>query len=507
MIYFFIGLILGIFLSFVVFLYRHNKDKVLIQKFLNNLLNDNYYFTIDEKNKSSYLTLIDSLRKKLLKTNFKFQVLFTKIYSVSHNLSSTIEYVSSSTELLYEEANTLSETNNISSHKVNDTLNIIREISSLFENIKDTSKNISITSDESQQIIMKGLKDILGIVSSIQEIKSSTDETMKNIKGLKQISIEISSILNTVNDIASQTHMLSLNASIEAARAGEYGKGFSVVAKEISNLAENSKNSVLEISKLIEKIQKQIEIVIETSIPNEKNVERSVTYSQNIENILNKIKVSVAAIVNSVNEIINITDKEYESIKNMNSKCNEVQESFEVISSNVKNMYSSVKTQNESIKELKEMQKFLIDTSSSLDSFCEKIEKDIAKLNTDKVKIRCSEIITLIKKDLLSNYKLSSLDENIHKKLLCKFSDKHSYVEAIWTNDNMGKFIYSNPPNGIANANVRKWFEESIKGKEYISDVYISAITANPCVTVSIPIVDSNNIITGVIGIDLKIDV
>lgn len=507
MLYFLIGLLVGMFICFVMFSYKYNKDKMSIEKFLTQLLHENYYFSIKSNSRLPYLDLINSLRKKILKTNFKFQVLFSKIYSVSHNFSSTIKYTSSSTKSLYKEAKNLSEINTISYHKVNDTLNIIREISSLFKDIKDTSKDISLTSNKSQEIIMQGLKDILDIVITVKDIKSSSDETMKNIKELKQISTEISSILNTVNDIFAQTHMLSLNASIEAARAGEYGKGFSVVAKEISSLAENSKNSVLEISKLIGKIEKQIESVIQTSISNEKNVEKSVVRSQNIENILNKIRESVVAIISSVEEILGITDKEYEFIKNMNSKCNEIQESFEIINSSVKNMYSSVEIQNENIKELNEMQKFLMDTSSSLSSFCHNIEKDITKLNTDKVKSSCDKTIQLIKENLLSQYKLSSLDKDTHKKLLCDFLNRHSYIEAIWTNDAKGKFIYSNPPNGIANANVRKWFKESIEGNEYISDVYISSITANPCVTVSIPILNSSNIIIGVIGTDLKIDI
>ncbi|MTI59938.1 MAG: hypothetical protein FH762_08125 [Firmicutes bacterium] len=46
------------------------------------------------------------------------------------------------------------------------------------------------------------------------------------------------------------------------------------------------------------------------------------------------------------------------------------------------------------------------------------------------------------------------------------------------------EFIYSNSPAGITNASVRKWFQESIQGKLFVSDVYISAITRNPCITV-----------------------
>lgn len=507
MIYFFLGLIGGLIIAAAILMYVSRQSKRTTSNTLSQLLNDNYYFSVDDSHANSHLSLIDSLRKKLLKDNFKFQVLFSKVSSVTDDLSLTIENTSSSTQLLYDDAKNLSEISSISYSKINTTLDKIREILTLFENIKITSNNISAASDKSQRTIMNGLNEIMQIVSTINEIKASTDKTVEGINELKQTSTEINSILSTVNSIAAQTHMLSLNASIEAARAGEYGKGFSVVAKEIGKLAENSSNSVSEISKLVERIQAQVDIVVEDAVPNQRNVEKSVNYSKNIEKVLNEIKHSVEDILSSVDEILNSTDKEAQSIEMVSSEFNKVQNSFDDINSNVTSMYDSVKTQNENIKDLTEMKTFLIDASSSLSSFSKKVEEGLSKLDNDKVKAKCSETIELIKNNLLNKNKLSSLDENTHKNLLGEFLDKYSFIEAIWTNDAKGKFIYSNPPNGIANAKVRQWFKESINGKEYTSNIYISAITANPCVTVSLPIIDSRDTIVGVIGVDLKINI
>lgn len=91
-----------------------------------------------------------------------------------------------------------------------------------------------------------------------------------------------------------------------------------------------------------------------------------------------------------------------------------------------------------------------------------------------------------------------------HKKILDKVMANNKMIEAIWSNNQNGKFIYSNPAAGIANAKVRDWFKSSVQGNQYLSDVYISAITKNPCITISLPILDKGGEIMGVLGADLK---
>ena len=82
---------------------------------------------------------------------------------------------------------------------------------------------------------------------------------------------------------------------------------------------------------------------------------------------------------------------------------------------------------------------------------------------------------------------------------------RHDFIEAAWSNDEKGRFIVSIPPAGIANANVRDWFRESMAGKKYVSGVYISAITKSPCITVSKPIVSASGAVIGVIGFDIRL--
>ncbi len=111
--------------------------------------------------------------------------------------------------------------------------------------------------------------------NSSEEISASTEELAKSsadfssyIKNLSEAQTEMrnqvdntTKILEMINSVAKNTRILGFNAGIEAARSGEYGRGFSVVAKEITKLADQSADSVNEIRQLIDKLKEKVDQV------------------------------------------------------------------------------------------------------------------------------------------------------------------------------------------------------------------------------------------------------
>ena len=122
------------------------------------------------------------------------------------------------------------------------------QVSNLVAAVSHISGQIEENAKEAQELVK--ISDHAS--NSLKEGNAKVEELKLAIGEISKCSEQIVSIIGTIEDIASQTNLLSLNAAIEAARAGEAGKGFAVVAEQVKDLAEESAKSVGMITGLIE---------------------------------------------------------------------------------------------------------------------------------------------------------------------------------------------------------------------------------------------------------------
>lgn len=130
-----------------------------------------------------------------------------------------------------------------------------KEMASTANNTYESAKRAAESAMLSKEKGESGGETVKKSIEGMQRIRETVLETSRRVKLLDENSVKVGEITNFISDIANRTNLLALNATIEAARAGEAGRGFTVVADEIRNLAERSKRAASDISKLIDDIQ------------------------------------------------------------------------------------------------------------------------------------------------------------------------------------------------------------------------------------------------------------
>ncbi|AFK87215.1 methyl-accepting chemotaxis protein [Thermoanaerobacterium saccharolyticum] len=487
------------------------KDKQLLKLLniinANNLLDENKDYINFKGIIKDISVSITRLKKKLVKYIFETQVASSRIFSVSEELSITMEENNAFAQQLYAESQEIFSNNSLCYENVENTITEIKKLVEKLENIKNTSGEMYNTGIQSRKLVNESFKEIRLVLDKISNISITTEETLNRINELTKISIQISQILKSIEKIAKETHLLSLNASIESAKAEKYGNGFGVIADGIRKLTLNTNKAVTDIVSLIEKVNNEIENVKKSASENYINVKDSVSSTMNIEKSLSMIEEYNNTVMNMISKIVNVSEDEYKYVKNINEKIESVQNLLKEVSNNFDIMNNSIYHQKENAEKIVFLSDKLKEASNDLKLLSESDEiKNVIRMNFENIKNTAINVIKSIKKEIISDEFLL-MNRNFHKEALDAFLKNHKEIEALWTNDIKGRFIYSNPPAGIANANVREWFQKSIKGKEYVSEVYISAITKAPCLTVSIPLIDKNGSCIGVIGADLNIKI
>lgn len=229
-----------------------------------------------------------------------------------------------------------------------------KDISVGVNSVSDNIANISLATQETASAAEIGAGKLNNVVNQVQKIGENVHETRKQIGELESMSNEIESVIKMIADIASQTNLLSLNASIEAARAGEQGKGFAVVATEVGALAVQSRESAEQIAGMIREIQECIRACVDL-------MEEGVGSAQKGVDLAEDTKVSFEGITEKINEIsgeigniASVMHDTSDGVDSLQAAIESIEEIAGEVSENTGNISDAVNEQSDMMHRVKE---------------------------------------------------------------------------------------------------------------------------------------------------------
>lgn len=278
-----------------------------------------------------------------------------EITKLANNIKSLAQCLKETVSTMVDNSCTLSDSSvvlknaNITISQASDTvLTQVISVSTAAEEMVSVSGDIAqncnlaaTRSDETHAITTESMDLVKNTVESILRHSQKTQEDAEIIKKLGEQTQKIDGILSTIQDIASQTNLLALNAAIEAARAGEHGRGFAVVADEVRALASRTSDSAKEISEMISGVQNDVQKASTSITQTVSEMETIARNSEQVQNTLENISNKIDEFNSQIRQIATATEEQTATSSEMSANIQKISEFTQKMNDQAKGALSS----------------------------------------------------------------------------------------------------------------------------------------------------------------------
>lgn len=332
-------------------------------KRLNDVAKGNLILKKEKKRNDEFGKVQTAITDTILNTRKLIDSVKEIIGSVSHSSEEVGNYA----QMLNVMTDTISENVDGINFNISEEAKEIHSYRGQMEELSNTIKNVDKNTSEvvgsiqdTRKIIDDGIKamDIMA-----EQSRSTYEVTGKVRENVNHLGEKLESIVKFVDDItgiASQTNLLSLNASIEAARAGESGRGFSVVAEEIRKLSEDSAKTAIDIRKVVDEVKDYTETTVMTVQKAEDIVDEQEKTVKHTEESFDKISDFMKRLLMNMEEVaahMNSMNMERKaalsSIKNIQELSGKSVDSTEEVQGSIMNQLECTKNLHETSLELR----------------------------------------------------------------------------------------------------------------------------------------------------------
>ena len=282
---------------------------------------------------------------------------------------------------------------------------VATRINTAIEQVSNNAETVTRDSAEAARQSKDGAQIVKETISGMESIRSKVGISTSKVQEMGARSQEIGVIVETIEDIASQTNLLALNAAIEAARAGEQGKGFAVVADEVRKLAERSSLATKEIAGLVKSIRSTVSEAVSAMKASADEVEAGVVKANSAGEALESLlasadsvfkqaeeagkgaaKVNIAAreLIEAVDSVSAVIEENTAATEEMSANSNELSQAIENIASVSEENSASVEEVSASTEEVSAQVEEVSASAASMNEMAEKLQEVVQRFRLNK---------------------------------------------------------------------------------------------------------------------------
>ncbi|MBD5534176.1 MAG: methyl-accepting chemotaxis protein [Lachnospiraceae bacterium] len=365
----FVG-VLGVFIVIGI-----SKNMGSIIRRLSRVANGDLTVDMTIKNKSEFGALASHIMGVVSNT----KNLVAKAVMISKDVSESAVDVSQATEVLSAGTQNIhgamEEIDKGVNRQVEDAgqcLNKMDELSKIILTTEQSVLEMGHLADGTKSMIDVGSGSMEILTRQADETVRMTEQVDAKIEELSAKSQEISTFVDTINEISEQTTLLSLNASIEAARAGEAGRGFAVVAEEIKKLADHSMQAA-------EEIRKVVNIISDMTVETRESSANAKAVVEKQGEIVEQTRQNFSNMNDSIGKLLDNVQAIQDNMQQMSNGRAETLAAIESISSVVEQTAASATLVNETVSEQMKQADALSEVTNGLSSKTEELLEAISK--------------------------------------------------------------------------------------------------------------------------------
>ncbi|MDD6037359.1 MAG: methyl-accepting chemotaxis protein [bacterium] len=247
---------------------------------------------------------------------------------------------------------------------------MVRSGVSQIQSVAQSSTDMADVSNHTNASVQAGGKLVDALAGQMTALNDKMNSVAEAIDQLSQGNAKIVDILKTLDEITSQTNLLSLNASIEAARAGEHGKGFAVVASEIRKLSDDSSKFTEQIHDILQAIESQTASVQKEISASQEAVNTCATHALEVNQSFRTIADNTSQVLHratvieqQAQKLENLMDSTLSNVNNINSNVESTSAAMEEILSSIIDLKGNIGSVVEGYHDINDITEALVSAS------------------------------------------------------------------------------------------------------------------------------------------------